>query len=815
MKKIFLLLLLPYYLFAQSPSTKSGLVSGIIKDKNTQLPLQDVSINLANTNFSTKTNSNGEYELNVPVGTYQILVTYIGYKSESQFNIIVVSGATQFINFDLEKNKNTINEIKISSTKNKKNSVVVADLITPLSVQRLTSTEIKSNPGGNFDISRVIQALPGVAGNTGGGGFRNDIIIRGGAPNENVFYLDGIEIPVINHFQTQGGSGGPAGMLNVSFIEDVKLSTSAFDAKYDNTLASVFAFKQRNGNNKKLNGNVRLSGTEIATTFEGPLSKKTTFLASARRSYLQFLFKLIDLPIRPDFYDFQFKTNTKINDKTTLTFLGVGGIDKFYTVATKNSTPENEYVLLSVPYVNQWNYTNGVSLKKLINNGFYNVSLSRNMFDNKIDQFENKQLNNENYRALKLRSQEIENKFRFDINKFENNWKWSAGVMAQYVKFNNSIYTKITNEIKDTAGNIILPKQFISSNTNLNFMKFGIFAQLSRRFLNEKLGATIGVRSDANSFTKNGYNLAKTFSPRASISYSLAPKWNVSASAGSYSKLPIYTALGFKDTANNYLNKNVDYSRCNHIVAGVEFLPKESFRITAEVFYKKYSNYLVSKNSGISLANLGADFSAVGNEAVLSNGNGNAYGFEIFVQQKLVKRIFTTASYTYVRSLFSGADGKLISSAWDNRHLFSGIMGYKFNRGWELGAKIRVTGGSPYTPYNIAASRINYPINGKGVLDYSALNTMRLKPFTQFDFRIDKKINFRNKTLDLFLDIANASAFKNEVIPNFVFKRNAFNTNFETTDGKALALDGSNGIPVTAIGTNSLSTPTIGFIFEF
>ena len=189
-------------------------------------------------------------------------------------------------------------------------SVRIASVETPLSVQNLSVEEIKSNPGGNFDISKVIQTLPGVGGGQQGGSFRNDIIIRGGAPNENVFYLDGIEVPVINHFQTQGSSGGPQGILNVSFIEDVKLSSSAFDARYDNALSSVFQFKQKNGNPNQFQGNFRLSATEAALTLEGPLSKnkKTTFLASARRSYLELLFQALDLPINAKSH---FSSNTE------------------------------------------------------------------------------------------------------------------------------------------------------------------------------------------------------------------------------------------------------------------------------------------------------------------------------------------------------------------------------------------------------------------------------------------------------------------------------------------------------------------------
>jgi hypothetical protein len=809
---VFAFIIVNYQVFAQT-----GSIMGNVKNKNTQTAIEGVRIAIEKTDLFATTDKDGNFTItSIPVGSYNISAVYTGFVAQTQFNIIVSSGATQFVNFELEKQTNKINGIKVSGSR--KQSAVASDVTTPLSVQRLTATEIKSNPGGNFDISKVVQALPGVAGSTGSASFRNDIIIRGGAPNENVFYLDGVEIPVLNHFQTQGSAGGPAGMLNVSFIEDVKLSSSAFDAKYDNALASVFQFKQRDGNPKKFNGNIRLSGTEVAGTFEGPLSKNTTYLVSARKSYLQFLFQLIDLPIRPNFYDFQYKTTTKLNSKTTLTFLGLGAIDKFTTATTKKSTPENEYIQRSVPYINQWNYTTGVALKHLIKDGYYNFALSRNMFDNSIDQFENKQQGNEAYRNLKLRSQEIENKLRFDYNKYSNGWKWSAGASAQYVKFNNDIFNKFSLLVTDTTGGTPHDTAIRINNyysTAIQFFKFGVFGQISKKFFNEKLGASFGLRTDMNTYTSNGMNPLNTISPRVALSYAIAPKWQVSTSVGTYYKLPIYTALGYQNAANTFVNKNLDYTRSTHFVAGVEYLPKSDLRITAEGFYKQYSNYLVSNASGISLANLGTDFLAIGNEAVSSIGKGNAYGFELFVQQKLTKTIFATASYTFVRSNFSGADGKMYPSAWDNRHLFSGIFGKKFKRNWEFGAKLRVTGGSPYTPYDTAASRSQFVLNGKGVLNYQLLNSLRLAPFYQFDFRIDKKYNFKKTSLDLFLDLQNALVTKNESIPNFVFKRNAANTDFETTDGQALNQQGSNGIPIVEISRSAIPTPTIGFIFEF
>jgi hypothetical protein len=323
--------------FAQT----TGSITGIVLDKSSQQPLEGASINLYGSAKGAIADSLGKFRITgIPAKTYNLEISKVGYKTFTLYNIVISSGNENNYTIELEQATVSLTEVVI---KTNKRTVRAATLETPLSVQRLTTEEIKSNPGGNFDISKVIQTLPGVGGGQQGGSFRNDIIIRGGAPNENVFYLDGIEVPVINHFQTQGSSGGPQGILNVSFIEDVKLSSSAFDARYDNALSSVFQFKQKNGNPNQFQGNFRLSATEAALTAEGPFSKnkKTTFLASARRSYLQLLFKAIDLPIRPNYWDFQTKITHQLNKKITLTFIGIGAIDEFRFEAPKDATPKN------------------------------------------------------------------------------------------------------------------------------------------------------------------------------------------------------------------------------------------------------------------------------------------------------------------------------------------------------------------------------------------------------------------------------------------------------------------------------------------
>ena len=796
--------------FAQS----TGSISGAVVDKQSQLPLANVSVVLEGTNKGTTTDEAGKFRLlGIDVKTYNIVFTISGYKKLTLYNIVVNVGNENYFSVELEPASEDLKEVVVKV--NKRNARA-ATMETPLSVQRLTAEEIKSNPGGNFDISKVIQTLPGVGGGQQGGGFRNDIIIRGGAPNENVFYLDGIEIPVLNHFQTQGSSGGPQGMLNVSFIEDVKLSTSAFDARYDNAMSSVFQFKQRTGNPNKVQGNVRLSATELAGTLEGPLSKnkKTTFLASARRSYLQLLFTALDLPIRPSFWDFQTKITHQINPKTTISFIGLGAIDDFRFAAIKAATPEKLYILNSNPFINQWNYTAGFTLKRLIKNGYLNIALSRNAFDNSLTRYEDNVTKLASQLNLDYHSRETENKLRLDVNKSFNGWKLSYGASAQLIDYTNSTYNVYRKEL--TSGStIVQPAVIFKYSTTLNMLKYGTFVQVGKRLFDNRFSVSAGIRTDNNTFTSDGNNPFNTLSPRLAVSYVLTDRWTFNASVGRYFKIPPYTILGFKNNAGVSVNKGSKYLVSDHYVAGLEYLPNDGLRFTAELFYKNYSNVPISLRNGISLSNLGSDFNVLGNEAISTTGKGKAYGIEWFAQKKLSKRFFGILSYTFYRSLYSGVDNKMVSSSWDNKHLLSVTWGYKFKHNWELGLKFRYQGGAPYTPYDDVASKANYLSQGEGVLDYTKLNTQRLNGFNSSDVRIDKKWNFKRTTLDLYMDVTNWYIAKNGGAPTYTFKRTADNSSFATTNGQAIANNGSNAVPMLFLDNDASVTPTIGFIVEF
>ena len=795
---------------AQGTVQNTGKLSGFLVNRKTQQNVGGLLVSLMPSGEKMISDSNGAFRFTrLLPGTYAIKVTGLGIQDKLLTNVIVTSGNENTFTIELEPTVNQLNAVTVTS---RRNTAKATTLESPLSIQRLTAEDIKANPGGNFDISKVIQSLPGVGGGAAGGTFRNDIIIRGGAPSENVFYLDGIEVPIINHFSTQGSGGGPQGILNVSFIQDVKLSTSAFDARYDNALSSVFQFRQKNGNANKLQGNFRMSGTEVAATLDGPISKKTTFLASVRRSYLELLFKALDLPIRPNYWDYQFKTTTKINDKTTLTTLGLAAIDEFRLAAPKVATPEKLFSINNNPLVNQWNYTLGVSLKKLIQDGYWNLSLSRNTLDNQADRYEDNEKPSDATRTYQIRSNETENKLRFDVTKNINNISLSYGVVAQYVQFDNAFFQVFRPALTDSTGKTIQVADTLNTNTGVDFLRYGGFVQLGTRLFDDRLAVSTGLRADANSFESSSQNPLDQLSPRISLSYALSNSWNFSASYGTYFRLPSYTQLAY---TNKGLTNPGKYIQSNHYVAGFEYLPSSTTRFTFEGFYKGYKNYPVSVLDEISLANKGIEFGAIGNEPIQQDGTGRAYGFEFFAQQKLTEKFFGVLSYTLYWSEFSGLDKKLKPASWDNRHLISTTVGYKLPKNWELGVKFRYQGAAPYTPFNLEQSRLNFLTLGSGIFDYDQVNTLRLKAFHSGDIRLDKKWNYKKTTFDFYIDIQNFYASKSTGAPQYTFKRTDDNTRFLSTNGKPVQTNGSNAIPYLLENAEGTLIPTIGFIIEF
>ncbi len=617
---------------------------------------------------------------------------------------------------------------------------------TPLSLLTIGTSEIKRYPGGNRDISKAIQSLPGVNSTVS---FRNDILIRGGGPNENRFYIDGIETPNINHFATQGASGGPVGLLNVDFIGEVDFYSGAFPANRGNTLSSVLEFRQRAARDDRLGFTATVGASDLALTLEGPTGDNSSFLFSVRRSYLQFLFELLELPFLPTYNDFQYKHKFQFGQRHQLTLLGLGAIDDF-VLNTDIEDPDElqSYLLGNIPVNDQWNYTAGASYKYFGDQGFWQVVLSTNKI--KFDAFKY-QNNDESDRLLfDYNSTEAEYKIRVERTARKQGFKWNYGANYEIVAFTSNTFQETRIGTLDFS-------------SELTFSKWGAFAQISKALLKDRLTLSLGTRMDANTFSESMENPLDQFSPRFSASYALTPKLSANFSTGIFYQHPPYIVLGYRDTDSQELvNQNLTYIQNRQIVGGFAYLTEKNTKISIEGYYKMYDNYPFLTRDSISLANLGGDFGIIGNEPAIPISEGRAYGIEFLLQQRLYKGFYGIIAYTLGRSEFTNGDSEFVPSAWDSRHIISLTGGKKFGKDWEIGARWRFTSGAPYTPANVSVSSLQsvWDVRGEEVPDFNLINTERIDAFHQLDVRIDKKWFFNAWSLNLFLDIQNLYAFE-------------------------------------------------------
>ena len=761
-----------------------------------------VKISIVDLQLGTVSSVDGEYIFeNLNPGIISFKVTCSGYQDLMVNEITITNSRTVELDFLIEPIIKDQKEIIVKANPFTKKSE------SPVSLRTLNSTEIERLPGAGRDVSKVLQALPGVASRAT---FRNDIIVRGGSPGENKFYLDGIEVPNINHFATQGSSGGPVGLLNVNFIREVDFYSGAFPSNRANGLSSVIAFKQKDGNPDGLITNFAVGSSDAALTFDGPIGKKVDFIFSVRRSYLQFLFAALKLPFLPTYNDSQFKFNYKINQKNKLTFIGLGALDQFAlnskvneSVTDSTQREYNEYILGNIPTQNQWNYTVGVNWMHFSKNSFQNVIASRNMLKNGAKRYLNNIVSDAN-KILDYSSFEAENKIRFEHTYSKNGWRINAGAGYEYVRYNNQTYNQISVQGAPIT---------IDYSSDLYLSKGSLFGQVSKSLLSERLNLSFGLRTDFSNYSKSLMNPLNQLSPMLSAGFRLTEKWSINGNIARYHQLPAYTILGYRNTNGELLNKtnDVKYIRADHFVLGTEYLTDFSSRFTVEGFYKSYSRYPYSLNDSISLANLGTDFGVVGNEVVRSTSNGRSYGVEFLYQQKLIKGFYGIVAYTFVNSEFKDKNNAYVPSSWDSKNIVSLTGGKRFKKGWEVGVRWLYSGGSPYTPIDVSTSSIKqvWDVNGRGLPDYSKLNSVRESAYHQLNFRVDKKFFFEKFTMNFYLDIQNLYAYKTKVAPVLLLVKDA--------NGIALTdpTDPTKYQTKLVDQTSGILQPSLGIIIEF
>lgn len=741
-KTVFFLFLLGLLTAAGAQPTHK--IKGTVIDKASRQPLEFINVLILGLGRGAVTDAEGHFNIQeVPPGIYRLQASAVGYKTVLTPEYIV-STKDLTIQIETEENLTELEGVTVTASPFRR------DLESPVGLRIIGLQEIEKSPGANRDISRIVQSYPGVAFSPAG--YRNDLIVRGGSPSENRFYLDGVEIPNINHFSTQGASGGPVGIINADLIREVNFYTGAFPADKGNSLSSVLDFKLRDGDMERNSLKATLGASEVSLSSNGHLGKKTSYLVSVRQSYLQFLFDMLGLPFLPTFTDAQFKLKTRFNTTNELTVLGLGGIDNM-KLNTKLDGEKAEYILSYLPKIQQETFTLGAVYRHYAGAHVQSVVISHSYLNNRNTKYLNNDESSAKNLSLKLRSVEQETKFRIENASTFGNWKVNLGANLDYSQYTNTTFQRVYIDGGKT----------FDYHTYLGFWRWGLFGTISYVTPDERFTTSLGVRTDANNFSSGMKGMSDQLSPRLSLSYRLTDGVYLSGNAGLYYQLPPYTGLGFKDNNGKLVNKYLRYMRVSQESIGLSWRPRNTFELSIEGFYKKYDKIPFSIVDGIPLACKGNDYGVIGNEALSSTSQGRAYGAEILMKWLIAKKLNLSTSFTLFKSEYrNNKESEYIASAWDNRYIFNMSGTYNFPHNWSLGMKVSCIGGAPYTPYDIDKSSLVTAWNAQGrpYYDYGQYNTGRLPAFGQLDVRVDKTFYLKRCMLGFYIDLQNVTNSK-------------------------------------------------------
>ncbi|MCB9258206.1 MAG: TonB-dependent receptor [Ignavibacteriales bacterium] len=725
-KLIFILLImLSQLIFSQN----IGEITGKVIDRVTKEGLPGVNVIVEETNFGSSTDLNGEFKIqNIPVGNYKVRASFIGYDAITKADVIVNSAKPTFLEFRLSESIIELEGVTVTSNFFETSPVDVN------SVKKFSYEEIRRAPGGFEDVIRALSILPGVARQSAG---RNDLVVRGGAPSENLYVVDGFVIPNINHFGNQGATGGPLSFVNLDYVSETTFSTGGFQANYGDKLSSVLKIDLREARKDRIGGKALVSASQFGFNLEGPASDNSNFIFSIRRSYLDFIFNAAGFNFVPEYYDLLTKYTYDIDNSNKISYLFVGALDR---VIFNNENSEDIYDNSRILGNDQNQYVTGISYRHLFNKGFYNLTLSRNYVS--YDGFQNDTLLNP---IFLNKSKEAEHELKLDaVMKIGKASELNFGVSGKHINFQSDIL--FPDQFVTTFGETLPITQ---ANVNDDYYKASSYILYSAYYFNS-FRFNFGLRG--NYF--NAIDDKFTVSPRLSMSYDLTSLTKLNFSTGIYRQSPSYIWLTLDE------NKSLKPIQVNQYILGITHLLTESSQIKLEAFYKDYSKYPTSNlRTYLVLANTGAgypgaddNFSTYGLEKLTSDGKGFSRGLEFSMQKKsATSNHYGVLSVTYSQSKFTGLDNIERTGQYDQTWIVSLSAGYIFNENWEASMKFRYATGNPYTPYNFDGTQ-NIP-------DYL---TARLDPTHSLDLRVDRRWDFNGWNLIAYIDIQNVYNKKND-----------------------------------------------------
>lgn len=720
---------------------QTGSINGQIFDATLEEGIPYANIYLPMLGIGAVTDFDGHFVLlDLPEGGYDLAISSIGYQDTLLQKVKVVKNKPTYKTIQLSESTTILEEVVVSvSPLSKKEKSVV-------SLRVLSANELKYNAGAGLDISQALKALPGV--NSPQTGLSNELLVRGGSSSENAFYVDGIEMPSINHFAIQGTSGGLKSLLNLDFIKRSHLYTSGFPANRGNALSGVFDFQLKEGNQERIKTKALVGLTDAALWADGPINSKINFLASIRTSYVQFIMNALKLPYASNYSDMNYKLSWELDGRRKLSVVGIGSIDNSKPLQKNVHDDLSLFQFESLAIHKHSFLGTGLKFSQLNNSGTTNLQISYNHFKKENNKYLDPKTKDNLLQQFNSKKSDL--RLTIDHNWRRNNFNWSMGGSINQINYQNGF---------------IAPLELANFNSLLSFQKYNLNTQISQRLFNRFMLVNFGLSIDGNTVNTQMKNPFKQISPRLSISYALNHHTTINFNTGKYYQMPDLLALGYQNEAREMVNADLRYLSAFHLVFGAErVLKKLHAKINIEGFYKKYKHYPFLTEKNTSLATIQNSLSRTGFVELASKGQGRAYGGEFFYQQQLFKKMYGALTYTLLWSQ-SKESNTFLPTSGDNRHNISIRFGKHLKKDWHIGLKWQFQSGFPYTPADSLTASIIQVYDGhyaQNIRDFQQVNARRLQSTHTLDIRIDKTIHYKKWDMEIFLDVTNV--FQNSVL---------------------------------------------------
>ena len=745
-------------------------VRGTVVDKDSKIPLVGAAISVQGSKpfIGSATDSEGNFVLQkVPIGRNSFEVSYLGYEPFVLNNIIVISGKETILAIELNESTTALSEVIVRDDKRKMEALNEMALI---STRSFSVEETSRYAAGFMDPARMAKSFAGVSSRDDLG---NNIIIRGNAPTNLLWRLEGIEVPNPNHYSNIGSSGGAISMLSISTLNNSDFMTGAFSAEYGNSVSGVFDLRIRNGNSEQSEASVMLSTLGLEFSMEGPIKKGSgaSFLFNYRYSSLDLLDRLNLNPVPdegnvPRYQDMSFKIMIPTKNAGRFSLFGLGGLnvdgvglEYEKEEISPDFAPEEETIGLGILGLSHLYFLSNRTYIKTV------IAATQNILDynyfllNDAPDYTPWFQESEDYTVVNWRANLILN------HKFSARSTIRTGLILSKKHYNLTLFQRLPEndgtqyDFLDEAGHTNTVQSFFQWKYSLGkkwILNTGIHQ------LHSDLSPTLSIE------------------PRLAIQYQIDKKQLLNAGFGKHSYISDITTYFFRNPFGEPEGvqpfRFIELPKALHFVLGYERQLKEQLRFKMEAYFQHLYDIPASDASDetwLSVLNIEDTYDIIaqveGN--IISNGKGRNWGIELTLEQFMNDGIYYLSTLSLYRSQYSTIDGTYFSTIFDGNYIFNFLAGKEVkigsNNALECNTRFVLAGGNRYSPIDLDRSIDS----GRQIIDFRNINAVKGTAYWRADIGLAYTINRPKVTHRFQLDIQNV--FDRNNILSFAYNRAA------------------------------------------